>query len=344
MTNKRILIVELNWLGDVLFSTPAIRALKSKYPDSYLGVLVHKRCKDVLLENPYINEIIILDEDTKHKGLFGKLKLIGQLKKRRFDTAYLFHRSFTRTLICILSGIRNRIGYYTPKRKFLLTESVVPPEGVVHRAAYYYYLISRKIPDDIEELHCDFLIGSDEDSYVKVVLDKEGVRNNEKLVVMHPAGNWLPKRWSKENFARLSDELIQRFNVRVIFSGAQVERGTVDDILGLMKNKAVNLSGKTTLKQLGALFKRADLVISADSGPLHISVALNRPTIAIFGPTSQAITGPLTKENIAILQKDTGCAIPCYKLDCWNNLCMKRISVEDVIGCILERKWLTINK
>lgn len=344
MKNKRILIVEVNWLGDVLFSTPAIRALKGEYPDSFIGCLVHKRCKEVLIGNPYINEIIVLDEQDKHRGLLGKLRLINQLKAGKFDTAYLFHRSFTRTLICLLSGINNRIGYYTLKRRFLLTESVMPPREVVHRAAYYYYLITRNIPSDTAELRCDFFVANGDRAYIKNTLEKEGVKDNEKLVVMHPAGNWFPKRWPKENFSRLADELIEKFSVVVVFCGAPKEQNIIADILSLMKNKTVNLCAKTTLKQLGALFEIADLVISADSGPLHIAVALNRPTVAIFGPTSTAITGALTRQNIAILQKEVGCVVPCYKEDCLDNRCMKQISAEDVINCIGEKKWLTNKK
>ncbi|MFC1708800.1 lipopolysaccharide heptosyltransferase II [Candidatus Omnitrophota bacterium] len=339
--SNRILIVEVNWLGDVLFSTPAIRALKNKYPDSFLGVLMHKRCREVLVENPNVNEIIVLDEAGRHRGFLGKMRLVRELKAKRFDTVYLFHRSFTRTLICLLSGIKNRIGYYTPKRRFLLTQSVSPPKGVTHRAAYYYYLVTGEIPQDISELRCDFFIGKKDESYIEEVLKKEDIDKNKRLVVIHPSGNWLPKRWPKDNFAKLADELIDRFKVTVVFSGAQQEKAVLADILSSMKNKPLNLCGKINLKQLGAIFKRADLVISADSGPLHIAVTLNRPTVAIFGPTSTAITGPLSDENTAILQKEIDCVIPCYKQDCPDNRCMRQISVSDVMECIEEKKWLT---
>lgn len=339
--SNRILIVEVNWLGDVLFSTPAIRALKNKYPDSYIGVLVHKRCKDVLIGNPNVNEIIVLDEQGKHRGFFGKIRLANELKTKKFSTVYLFHRSFTRTLICYLSGIKIRIGYHTAKRKFLLTENVLPLQKVVHRAAYYYYLVARDIPEDVREFQCDFFVGDRPASYIKEILDKNKVVDNKKLVVIHPAGNWLPKRWPRENFAKLADELIDNFGAVIVFSGTLQEKDILAGILSLMKNKAINLCGKTNIKQLGALFKRADLVVSADSGPLHISVALKRPTVAIFGPTSAAVTGPLTKENISILQKEIDCVIPCYNQDCPDNRCMKQISVEDVINCIEEKKWLT---
>ncbi|MDD5005172.1 MAG: lipopolysaccharide heptosyltransferase II [Candidatus Omnitrophica bacterium] len=338
--HRRILIVEVNWIGDVLFSTAAIRALKNKYPQSYIGVLLHKRCSEILAGNPYINEIIILDEKNEHRGLFGKLRLIRQLKSRQFDAVYLFHRSFTRALICFLSGIKNRIGYYTTKRRFLLTENVHAPKEVIHRAVYYYYLVARSIPSDPRFLRCDFSVADQDITYVSSLLQKENTKDKTRLVVIHPVGNWLPKRWPKENFAKLADVLVDKFGVGIIFSGASQEQNIINDILRLMKNKAINLCGKTTIKQLGALFIKADLVVSADSGPLHLAVALNRPVVALFGPTSKDITGPLTQQNIVLLQKEINCIIPCYKENCSDNRCMKQISVKDVINAIEEKKWL----
>jgi lipopolysaccharide heptosyltransferase II len=339
MNNKRILVVEVNWLGDVLFSTAAIRALKNKYPGSYIAVLLHKRCRDILTDNPYVNEIIILDEEGLRRGLFGKLRLIRELRLKHFDIAYLFHRSFTRTLICFLSGIKNRIGYYTAKRRFLLTESIKIPKAA-HRAAYYYYLVAKEIPSDKRMLHSDFIVRDKDVIYISNLLRQEKIADNERLVVIHTAGNWSLKRWPKENFAKLADELINRFKVKVIFSGARQEMVLVDEILSLMKNKVINLCGQTTIKQLGALFIRANVVISADSGPLHIAVALGRPTVALFGPTSPAVTGPLTRDNIILLNKKVNCVIPCYKQNCDDNICMKQISPEEVISYMQESRWL----
>ena len=114
----KILIVEVNWLGDVLFSTAAIRSLRRRFPDSFISCLIVPRVREVLEDNPNINEIIINDEDVRHKGLVGSLRLAGQLREKGFDLAVLFHRSFSRTALACLSGIPRRIGYDTWKRHF----------------------------------------------------------------------------------------------------------------------------------------------------------------------------------------------------------------------------------
>ena len=111
---KRILIVNVNWVGDVLFSTPFIRAVREANPDAYIACLLHPRCTQMLESNPRLNEIIIYDEEGIHKSLLGKWRLIKELKGKKFDAAFLLHRSFTKALITYLAGIKERIGY--PRR------------------------------------------------------------------------------------------------------------------------------------------------------------------------------------------------------------------------------------
>ena len=340
---QRILIVEVNWLGDVLFSTAAIRALRKKNQNAFIACLVHERCREVLDGNPYIDLIINLDEEGWNRGFFGKLKLINQLKKLNFDTAYLFHRSFTRTLICYLSGIKNLIGYYTKKRGFLLTDKVIACDGLQHRSSYFHYLVNRKARlNEKSDLVCDFFVSDLHLDLVKKLLIHSGVDLNRPSVTLHAAGNWSPKRWPKENFAKLADALFEKFGVNIVFSGAKKEKKLVKEIIDMMKNKALDLSGMINLKELGALFLKSTIVISADSGPLHIAVALKRPVVALYGPTSPEVTGPLANYDVVVVQKDVGCKIPCYKVDCPDNRCMKEITPQEILQSIEEKKWLRI--
>ena len=139
---KRILIFNVNWLGDVLFSTAVIRNIRVNYPESYLACVVPPRCVPVLEDNPYLNEIIVFDEKAAHKGFWGKLAFIGFLRKKRFDSVFLLHRSFTRALITWLAAIPERVGYDTAKRRFFLTKRVKPLDiSRVHRIDYYLGVI-----------------------------------------------------------------------------------------------------------------------------------------------------------------------------------------------------------
>ena len=182
LAKERILIVEVNWLGDVLFSTPAIRAVRERHPGAYIAALVVPRCKEVLFGNNYLDEVMVLDEKGRHKGLRGIGTLIGDIKLRRFTIVYLFHKSFTRTLCCFLAGIKKRIGYYTKKRGFLLTEKVVLPKEEFHRADTFYYLVTKsKIPEG--ERYCDFFISSEDKNYIDDFLKKHNLGMGKKIVV-----------------------------------------------------------------------------------------------------------------------------------------------------------------
>lgn len=337
---ERVLIVEVNWMGDVLFSTPAIRAVRKKYPGAYLCALVVGRCKEILLGNNYLDEVMVLDEGGRHKGILGKLRLVLELRKRKFTIAYLMRPSLTRTLCVFLAGARRRIGFNGKKGSFFLTERVALPKEEFHRADIYYYFVTKaRIPEG--ERYYDFFILNDDKKYIEDFLAKYGVREDKNLVILHVGGNWNLKLWPKENFARLIDELMREYNVNIIISGSFKDYGIAQEIVAMAKHNVLNACGLTTLKQLGVLFKKSDLVISADSGPLHVAMAMGARGIALFGPTSPQITGPFGKGDFSVLRNnDIKCVIPCYNLGCKDNICMSSIKVEDVLSEIERRGWL----
>jgi len=329
------LIVNVNWLGDVLLSTAAIRAIKKANPETHVACMVVERCFEILEGNPYLDEIIIFDEKKSHKGLIKKIRFIQELKRKQFDIAFLFHRSFTRTLITFLAGIPQRVGYRTAKRAFLLTKKVEPAKNEIHRLDYYLN-IARSVGIKDDGRLYDLFISQSDQGFARSILESEGIKKEDFTVVINPGGNWEPKRWSKENFAKLSDRLIQELGAKIVICGAHKDIDLAKDIARKMQENPVILAGKTTLKQLGAVMKESDLVISADSGPMHIAAAVGANLIALFGPTSPEVTGPIGKGRIEIICTEVGCKIPCYKLTCDDYRCMKEISVEDVFGKVKQ--------
>ena len=333
---KKILIINVNWLGDVLFSTPIFKALKKKYPNSYIACMIPARCKEILEGNPNLDEIILFDERAEQKSIFAKLRFISQLKKKGFDTAFLLHRSFTKGLIVYLSGIPERVGYFTKKRNFLLTKSIIPPDkDKVHRLEYYLNLIESQ-GINVEDKSCEIFISETDKDYIKNLLIGNGISNNDFVVAINPGGNWSLKRWPKEHFGELADKLVSDLDAKIIITGAKKDIRLAEEISNLMKAKPIIFCGRTTLKQLAALFKKVNLVISADSAPMHIANVVGAKLLALFGPTSPGITGPYNKENCIILKSEVDCKIPCYILDCKNNICMKNIKPQTVLDKIKE--------
>lgn len=332
---KRILIVNVNWVGDVIFSTPFIRAVREAYPDAYIACLIHPRCKEMLESNPRINELIVYDEEYGHRGIPGKLRLVLELRKRRFDLAFLLHRSFTKALIVFLSGARERVGYSTKNRGILLTRAVPEPAVAAHKVEYFLALaIAYGIyPKDNSY---EFFVGQSDKNSIETFLARNGVLPTDKIVVICPGGNWDPKRWPKDNFAKLSDRLMDELGARVVIAGARKDISLADDIKKRMMAKPIVACGTTTLKELGALLGRADLVIANDTGPMHMAVAMKAKVIALFGPTSPELTGPYGAGNYKVIARYKDCGIPCYDHSCRDYKCMGAITVDEVYRAAKE--------
>ncbi|MFC1804932.1 lipopolysaccharide heptosyltransferase II [Candidatus Omnitrophota bacterium] len=332
MTDKRILIFNVNWLGDVLFSTAVIRNLRYNYPDAFIACIVPTRCYQILKGNPNLDEVIIFDDESRQGSIFAKIKFIKSLREKRFDTAYLLHRSFTRALICMLAGITQRIGYYTRKRALLLTKKIPPldPAGL-HRIDYYLNVIE-KAGLKVKDRFTEFFFKDEDEGSVQDFLNRENLKQEDFLVGINPGGNWLLKRWPKDYWARLSDQLIGDLKAKVVICGGVKDSGLAREIAKGMKERPIIACGAFSLKQFGAFCKKMDLFISADTGPLHIANAVGtKKIIALYGPTSPAITGPYPKMNAVVLQKCPDCKIPCYAANCRDNRCMKQITPDDVI-------------
>ncbi len=332
MNNKRILIFNVNWLGDVLFSTAVLRNIRRNYPDSYIVCIIPSRCGLILEGNPNLDEVIIFDEKGKDKGIFAQLRFIRLLAGKKFDKVFLLHRSASRALICYLAGISERVGHYTKKRAFLLTKSIMPPDrDSLHRIDYYLNIIEQ---DGLKvyDRHTEFFFSEEDEKTVEKFLKDNAIIEKDFVVGVNLGGNWLPKRWPVSHWAMLIDRLIAELELKVIITGGDTDAVLVKEAQGLMEQQPIVASGVFGLKQFGALCKRLDLFITADTGPLHIANASGvKKVIALFGPTDPAITGPYPQEKTIILKKDIGCKIPCYKVDCKENRCMAAITPEEVL-------------
>ena len=341
---KEILVVNVNWLGDVIFSSPVFKALKTAYPDARLSCLAVPRVKEVLECVPGIDEVIVYDEDGRHANPVAKAALIYQLRQRRFDTVFLLHKSLTRALLVWLAGIPRRIGYDTKDRGRFLTHAITPPDETrMHRLDYYLNVVeSSGVP--VLSRKTELRVDQTAKGEVEQLLAENAIGEKDSVVVLNPGGNWNLKRWPKENFVKLSARLCAEFGqeVKIIFTGAPSDSRLIGDIIGnnLTHDKRVfNFTGKMDLKQLVALMARADLVVSADSGPLHIASSVGTDTIGLFGPTRPEVTGPRGEGRSSILQRDIVCnRKACYYLECPDNSCMQAVHVEDVVDVIRQIK------
>ena len=332
---KKILVINVNWLGDVIFSTPALKALRKKYKDAYISCVVVSRCQQMLKNNPAVNEIIVYDEYGKHRSLWGKYKFIRMLRKKKFDQVYVLHQSLKRAMIGYLAGIPERIGYDTKGRKFLLTLAVPAPDVAMHKIDYFLNLLEACGIESKDRL-CEFFVSDDDKKNADDILEKNGIKKDDSFIVFNPGGNWLLKRWPEKNFSLLANRVFNETDVKIVIVGAKKDIKLANTIVSEMDESPVVLTGTTSIHLLAAIMLKAKCVVTADSGPMHIGRSVGAKIVAVFGPTDPELTGPVGKGEAIILRNDVGCEVPCYKLDCDNKKCMQSVTVADVFNGILK--------
>lgn len=333
---KRILVVRTDRIGDVLISTPVIKALRDGYPASYIAMMVSAYTKDLVEGNPYLDRVIVFDKDKKHKGLFATMGFSRMLKDLEFDIAIILHPTVRIHLICFLAGIRERIGY-DRKAPYFLTTAIKHTKqyGKRHEIEYNFDLLkSLGISEANKELYMPIKARSE--GIVDEVLKEAGVALQDRLVAIHPASSCLSRRWPLSKFAELIDRLAISFRVKVLIVSDAIHGDISKDLASLSKTGPIDLSGRFNLSELASLFKRCSLVISNDSGPVHMAVAVKTPVISIFGRNQPGL-GPVRWRPLGdtdvFLHKKTDCA-PCLAHDCVNNFkCLEAISVDEVLAC-----------
>jgi heptosyltransferase II len=341
---KRILITRTDRMGDVVLSLPAIKAAREIFPEAHIAVMVQPRIDDLLKGNPYIDEVIIYDKNKKHKGITKNMSFIRQLRAKKFDTALIFHTTKRINLICFLTGIPKRIGYARGKADFLLTDKIAYTKktGEKHEAEYSLDIL-RYLGADPEFSNPVIYVQDDDEKKAGGLLKNLGIETGEKFIILHPGASCISKMWPLERFAKTGDMLIKDLKIKVMINLAPDQASLGEKVKGMMDSKPVFFCEPTTLGELAALFKKASLVISNDSGPVHVASGVGTPVISIFGRNQKGLSPvrwrPLGNKAIAI-HKDIGC-VDCFAHDCKKDfLCLKAITAEEVFG--EARKLLNI--
>lgn len=356
----KVLVIELAYLGDTLMATPFLRALKEYQPFAEIHFLASLSSVEALKGNPNLTRIIAFE---KRGGVSGLLTTAIQLRRERFDLAFVLHRSFRSALLAALAGIPVRVGYGVEGRSMLLTRAL-PYNPSIHRTKnhlllFEYYRSTTPLreagvlgstwqhaaepdnptpqPDRLEFVALDEAVAVAREKFLQDVGD---------YFVINPAGSWPTKQWLPERFAELAARISSERQWVPVIIGDGGDKGIPMPLI----ERAVDLRGQTTLPELAAIFKGAKVFISNDSGPLHIGVAMGVPTVSIFGPTDARRTGPYAPGAViaapgsppsgapshVALQAQVWCS-PCYLKKCpaaRGFVCMKSIRVEQVLDAV----------
>ena len=343
-----ILIVKLSAIGDVIHTLPSLAALRKLYPEAHITWVIEEASADLITGHPHLDRVIVsrrkrwlreLGDPQKAGQALKEIKeFLKLLRDRPYDLVIDFHGLFKSAMIVLISGGRRKLGYDSMQElSGLFLNEKIPEDMGKHAVDRYLDLLRYlKAPETLPEFFIP--ISEENKKRAEELLEKSGLDRGERFVAVSPIALWETKLWEDEKFARLCDRITGELGVKVVFTGSEKE-GMNKLIQSLMTKPSINLGGMTTLRDLACIYRLSSLLITTDSGPMHIATAVGTPVIALFGPTSPLRTGPYGEGNV-VIRKEMDCS-PCFLKKCESRRCMKDISVDDVfeaVKAMLDRK------
>lgn len=280
---KRILVIRLDRIGDVVLSTPVLQALRQAYPGAFIAMMVRPECRELIDGNPHVNQVLVYDKDGRHRGVLATWRFARSLRASRFDTALALHPTNRTHWIMRLAGIPVRIGY-DRKSAWLLTRRLAhrKQEGARHEADYTLDLVrALGIEPPAPQPHVP--INPELDRRVARVLEEHGLAAGELLVALHPSASGLSKRWKPERFAQVADRLIGSHCARIVLVAGNGHTPHARAVAQAMRGRPIDFSGRLSVGELACLLRRCRLLISNDSGPVHVAAAVGTPVVDLFG-------------------------------------------------------------
>ena len=323
--SRRILVIQTAFLGDLVLTTPLFRALRSKFPNAFITVLAIPTTAAILENLPELDRILV--HDKKRGGVRELVRIINSVRREKFDTVISPHRSTRSALITFYSGAKVRVGYEENELSFFYNRRVERLMRL-HEAERVLALMQPFGGSD-ESPRPHLTLSEDERSYVC------GLMGESPYALVAPGSAWVTKRWPPEHFAQVVIGLEER-GYRVALMGGPSDRETAELVAEKLPVSVANLVGKTTVRQMAALIAEADLLVCNDSAPVHVASAFDKPTVAIFGPTTPEMGfAPLGERSIAIGLRDLSCR-PCGEHGddtCpeGNFACMEQLRPETVL-------------
>jgi lipopolysaccharide heptosyltransferase II len=342
-----ILLIKLCCIGDVLKTTPVLKALRERFPDARIGYLISPWAKDAILTNPHLDEIILFNAPFERNPLKVFLETLSKLRKlRKYEWAFVFHRSPKAAILARVAGIREIVGFVDKGDNRFLTVPVKfqhdnhEIERYVHLARAMGVEVKDKVPriylnDSLRDRARDLL--------------KEAGLDGKPFVAIHPGGGKNPgkfmpiKRWFPDRFADLASTLTKDHGVNVLWVGGREDHDVVYEIEKKLSVKTYSLVGKTTFLELAAVLEKSSLFLGGDSGPLHIAAAVGTKTVGIYGPSDPKLIAP-PNANHWVVREDLPCS-PCYvsesahkdfsRCPIGTHECMKKITLKDVLETLL---------
>lgn len=332
---ERILIIKPSSLGDVCHALPVLNLLRRRFPAAHISWLVAPACAGLIQNHASLNEVLLFDRRAlgsawRSASAMQQLRqLKRELRERRFDLVIDLQGLFRSGWLSWLTRSPMRVGFANAREMaWMFYTHRVGIQTMEQHAMDRYLAVAAALGCETGPIEYHFPVSAADRDHVAALV------GDDPCAVLLPGANWPTKRWPAERFAALVAPLRERLGLRSVIAGGA-------DATELSRHipEAQSVAGQTTVPQLVALLERASLVIANDSGPMHIAAALNRPLVAIFGPTNPVRTGPYGRMD-SVVRVEIECA-PCYARRCSHLSCLNFLGIEPVLAAAQRQMMRT---
>lgn len=332
---QNVLVIKLRAIGDVLLSTIVTKNLRTAFPHARIDFLTERPNRDVLIGNKFIDEIVVFDRSP-----LNSLKTLVDLRRRDYDLVIDLFGNPRSAMMAVASGAEYRVGYAFRGRRYAYNILVQPRGDSVHNTEFNLDALS-SIGVEISDRRIYFPLSLESERFAERFLEEHQL-NGQVIIALNPAGGWYTKRWRLERFAELADRMIEKFDTKVVLIWGPGEYQDVQELKSSMRREAI-IPPATNLKELGGLLKKCAVLVTNDSGPMHIAAAVGTPVVAIFGPTSPKLQGPYGVHHVIVRNEKLDC-LECNLTKCpIGNVCMTELTVDEVMRGV-ERMLASIRQ
>jgi heptosyltransferase-1 len=342
---RSILIIKLSAIGDVVHTLPFLEVIRANFPNARIDWVVEEASSQIIEGHPAIDHVFVSHRTSWQKQLFrrressaallGIREFLKELRAETYDWVVDLQGLLKSALLLGLSRGRRKIGPNWGKEgsRLFLTEPPFFVEADLH-AVEKYLKAADFLECDRTSWKGDIPIREADKRTIEKFLH-ENKLERKILVAINPMAKWATKLWELEKFSALADRFQKELSCNVVFTGSRQDREDVNQIIQRMDENPLNLTGQTNLKELAYLYSRCQLLVSTDTGPMHLAAAMGCPVVALFGPTAPWRTGPYGPAH-AVIRQEMACS-PCLKKKCEDLRCMRDITVDRVFCAVKQR-------
>ena len=315
-----------------VMAIPAMKALREHFADAEITLLVRPWVAGLFASAPFVDKVWT---EPKPVTLTDWTRTARKIRLGNFDAAVLLPNSFESALMTFLAGVPQRIGYATDGRSWMLTTSLKPSREERHQI-YYYLDLVKMLRAEAVQPSIEISATAEERAEARRLLKQGGIPAGTAFLVLNPGAAYgSAKRWYADRFVAVANTLSRELNLAVVMIGSEAEAGIAQQVAARITGVTAVTNGKTSLETLIGILAESSLMITNDSGPMHIAAALGVPTVAVFGPTDEKATGPIGAHT-RIVKHAVECS-PCLLRECpIDHRCMAGVTVESVCSAARE--------